>query len=344
MGFSSPYHFSSSQTRLIWLERLTALFALVLLWCSWPLWWGGTSFPMIPLLPGLSSIPLWIDRALLIGLILALAGWILLPASYSHRRIFNFAIPLLFLLLAILDQHRIQTWSYQFSLMGILLGCRQQGVPSNSEQIGYSADRALKLLQILIASIYIYSALSKLDLHFISGGGFFLSEGLMQALGIDTTLWSDEKRKIVTSLLPLYELTVGITLLFKRFRRIALVGSILLHLALLLTLGPWGLHHSDGVLIWNLYFIVQNLVLFSFSLPAISMDATEAAIEPSSNSVAFSPRKSLGYLTFVFAIAPSLGGVGVLRSLDWLGSVHLATGTISHTGRDIRRRTHPRGN
>jgi hypothetical protein len=35
-----------------------------------------------------------------------------------------------------------------------------------------------------------------------------------------------------------------------------------MHVILLLTLGPWGLGHKPGVLIWNLYFIAQNVLLF----------------------------------------------------------------------------------
>jgi hypothetical protein len=35
-----------------------------------------------------------------------------------------------------------------------------------------------------------------------------------------------------------------------------------MHVGLLLILGPWGLDHKPGVLIWNVYFIFQNVLLF----------------------------------------------------------------------------------
>src|SRR5207244_3954765 len=39
-------------------------------------------------------------------------------------------------------------------------------------------------------------------------------------------------------------------------------GAVLLHLLLLVILGPWGLNHKLGVLVWNAYFIWQDLILF----------------------------------------------------------------------------------
>ena len=40
------------------------------------------------------------------------------------------------------------------------------------------------------------------------------------------------------------------------------MSAIGLHVALLLILGPWGLDHRPGVLIWNLFFVFQALFLF----------------------------------------------------------------------------------
>ena len=34
-----------------------------------------------------------------------------------------------------------------------------------------------------------------------------------------------------------------------------------MHLVLILAVGPWGLNHNAGVLVWNGFFIVQNVVL-----------------------------------------------------------------------------------
>jgi hypothetical protein len=52
-------------------------------------------------------------------------------------------------------------------------------------------------------------------------------------------------------------------LLVPRTRRIAKFAAIGLHLLLLLILGPWGLSHQPGVLVWNLFFIAQAWMLFA---------------------------------------------------------------------------------
>jgi hypothetical protein len=69
---------------------------------------------------------------------------------------------------------------------------------------------------------------------------------------------------------PAAELAVALGLCFARTRTVALVGAITLHLLLLVILGPVGLGHKPGVLVWNVYFIVQDVLLFGGlrSLPA----------------------------------------------------------------------------
>ena len=66
---------------------------------------------------------------------------------------------------------------------------------------------------------------------------------------------------IATALLPVGELLVGVALLFLRSRVYGLAASLVMHLLLIVAVGPWGLDHEAGVLLWNGYFIVQNVIL-----------------------------------------------------------------------------------
>ncbi|QDU82174.1 hypothetical protein Pla110_39290 [Polystyrenella longa] len=309
----------STLPRLVLLERLMALFTLLLIGLTWPLWWGGNDFPMIPLLPGFSSAPLGIDRGVLGLLLISLCGFLVLPGHLRVRNQLHYVIPLLLFLLVILDQHRIQTWSYQFGFMYLLMGCGNRATDDLSTESvknsGLTPERTFKLLQVFVASIYIYSALSKLTRHFITGGGFFLSRGLLEQLGIDTTILSLGQLTFITTLLPLFELLVGFCLLFRGLRRFALSGSILLHAALILTLGPWGLNHSAGVLIWNLFFIVQNLVLFGFPRPEPETASLPEAPNPEkpalTSRVVADRKKQLGYALFLLVILmPAWGSRG----------------------------------
>ncbi len=52
-------------------------------------------------------------------------------------------------------------------------------------------------------------------------------------------------------------------MLWPRTRRVGLWAAVASHLLLLFILGPWGLGHKPPVLLWNCYFIVQDVLLFA---------------------------------------------------------------------------------
>ncbi len=65
-------------------------------------------------------------------------------------------------------------------------------------------------------------------------------------------------------LLPAYELTMALGLLLLSTRGFAIVGLMIMHLILLLILGPFGLQHQPGVLIWNMFLLGQLPFLFGW--------------------------------------------------------------------------------
>lgn len=259
---ASPIQPNVMLARSVWLQRVMAFFALILMGVTWRLWLGQSEFPRIPLIPVLPPLnPMLISGV--IGLILL--DLLLSPTSSNRRGRELFFLSVLFGLTFLLNQHSLQTWAYQFGVMALLWASAKPML-------------ALKLIRLFVISIYIYSALSKLDLHFVGGGGAFLLEGLLEGTGINTERWPDWLTFGAIAAMPIFELLVGIGLLIPSWRKAALVGSILVHLSLLKTLGPWGLNHSWGVLTWNVYFIVQNLLLFS-KLPEESSDKPNRGIE-----------------------------------------------------------------
>jgi len=108
-----------------------------------------------------------------------------------------------------------------------------------------------------------YSALSKLDVSFISGEGQQILSGLLHSIGLSITGWPGPVRRIVTAGMPVGELLVAVGLCLRKTRRTGLVAAVAMHAILFLALGPWGLHHKPGVLIWNVYFAMQDLLLFA---------------------------------------------------------------------------------
>jgi hypothetical protein len=129
----------------------------------------------------------------------------------------------------------------------------------------------------LIVSIYLYSGISKLDYEFIHGIG-------QQMLGAALMLFGQQVEQVAPSLriaivmsLPVAEIAVSIALLFRESRRIAAIGAMFMHLALILILGPLGLRHGPSVLIWNAQFVVTVYLLFL--KPSSSDTGTAPAVD-----------------------------------------------------------------
>jgi hypothetical protein len=231
------------------LRRLVALFAAVLIVAMWRLWTPQVEFPQVPFLEGLCRVPVWCDWLALSGIAI---GLLLSMVGGDARKLPRAGLALFTACLAasiLLDQHRLQPWAYQFLIAGAVLSLTPTAY-------------GLRLLRLLVVSIYIWSAVSKIDAAFLESHGQLLLHGLLRSTGIDAELWSDTARRSAAATFPVGELCVALLLAVRRTRPWGLAASIVMHALLLWTLGPWGLGHKPGVLIWNVCFIVQNVLLF----------------------------------------------------------------------------------
>jgi hypothetical protein len=242
---------SAETRRATWLRRWWAGAALALFAATWKLWTPQTEFPQVPLFGWAGSLPLACDRIALgvwLGSLASSAWW-----PDSRRSWIMVAASLLMLM--VLDQHRLQPWAWQLFLMAIVwLAARSDESP----------ERTARLLRVLTISIYFWSAVSKVDSEFFVSHGPTLVVALFGAVGIDVTQWPAFRGWFAVCL-PLGELLVAIGLCWRRTRRCGLIAAIGLHVGLLLALGPLGLGHRPGVLIWNVAFIGHVWLLFGTS-------------------------------------------------------------------------------
>lgn len=250
------------------LDRLLACGYLTLLAATWRLWIPQDLFPQVPLVSWFIRAPRPMEWGLLLLLIIALGGMLFIK-PIKPRRLATLIVGLSTIGLVCFDQHRLQPWVWQFLILTVVLIFAQDG----------PAD---ELWRWVVIGIYGWSAWSKIDYGFCLQHGPFLLDGLFKAIRLTTLTqnWTATTWAIVAGAIPIFELLVAIGLAMTRTRRIALVGSFIMHVGLLLALGPLGHNHRPGVLLWNLFFLVQNWLLFRGNSMTAAAQVAGPSLQP----------------------------------------------------------------
>ena len=209
-----------------------------------------------------------------------------------------------------LSQQRLQPWMYHLLLLTPILAI-DAGRPPTIRSVGWRADWSPQtLIRVLTASIYLWSAWSKLDVSFARDHGSDVVDALAGSVGLSTRFWSPETRANVAVMLPISELLVGVAILIPRVARKALWLSLAMHGALLLAVGPWGMNHSWGVILWNLFFIGQNTVL------ALSINRRRAVLSQPDGDDAIEPLRPVSRIrVFATVVTVTACLAPVLRSV-----------------------------
>jgi hypothetical protein len=246
-------------------RRSLGLFGLLLVAATWRLWTPQTVFPQVPAFGAAGPWPGWIQWLGLAGMLAGLSGALVAAAGrWATASLVLFAASTAGMIA--LDQMRLQPWAYQYVLMALVLAV--------AEPRG-----AVGLLRLLLVGFYFHSALTKLDYAFLHTLGQQFLASLLGLGGLSVESWSEPARLAAAAVFPVGELLVAVALFFARSRRIGLAGAVVLHLVLLVILGPWGLDHQPGVLVWNVAFIVQDVLLFWF------VSSRETTAEPAAQTV-----------------------------------------------------------
>ena len=256
------------------LRRWWAIAGLALFGATWRLWTSQTEFPQVPLFGWASALPSFLD-GLVFGVLLAslaFAAW-----KPDSRRIWM-TLTVTLSALIVLDQHRLQPWAWQLLLLAFWWGTANVGqvfnlpVKPRDWQVENLPHVALTI------SIYFWSAVSKLDAEFFVSHGPTLVEALLGAIHIDATAIPVRMKWWLATMLPLGELLVAVGLCWPRTRRAALIGATGLHVGLLLALGPLGLGHRPGVLLWNVAFLGHDWLLFGRQCKGVRMTMRRSSL------------------------------------------------------------------
>lgn len=237
----------TQRLQLIKLTVLVGLFASILL--SYNLWGGSRWFPKTTFSENYSGVPAPYDYVHLGVLI------ILIFFSFSTQK----KLPTIFLIifsvyLCFDDQNRLQPWFYNYILILFILLFYKHRVdePNNYNTVFIS-------LQILVALIYIFSGIQKMN-------SAFVPETFKWMISSFDSVLSTRQLNIATKFgyaVPYFELSMGILLLVKPLRFIILPLIIAMHILILIMLGPLGKDYNTVVWPWNIIMIILVLLLFA---------------------------------------------------------------------------------
>jgi uncharacterized membrane protein YphA (DoxX/SURF4 family) len=209
------------------------------------LWVSARFYPLVPAVPHLPPIPHPLGYICYLALILLLFA----AAFVARPRVYLFSFVAFIAIYSLWDQTRWQPWAYQYWLMLLALGCYSW---KPDDAIGQRD--ALNICRLIIGVTYFYSGLQKMNSRFVSEGFPWVLNTLhIHVPDLGYLGW------VAASI----EVSIGLCLLTRRFRKIGMINGIIMHTFILFSFGPWGRDWNSVVWPWNIIMIALIVLLFS---------------------------------------------------------------------------------
>ncbi|MDF2448390.1 MAG: hypothetical protein K0R26_894 [Bacteroidota bacterium] len=235
--------------RLQLIKLITLIGLLVSVLCCHHLWAGHRYFPKASILEDFAGVPAPWDYLHLVVLVL-----LIILSSLTQKRLPSILLILFSVYLCLEDQNRLQPWFFNYIIiLFVLLFYRYRVDESNNYTTVFIS------LQVLVSLIYIFSGIQKMNESFVP------DTFLWMVSSFDTVL-SERQLQLATRfgyIVPYFEMSVGILLLVKPLRFIIVPLVIIMHVLILVMLGPMGRNHNMVVWPWNMVMIALVLLLFA---------------------------------------------------------------------------------
>ncbi|MBW3570560.1 MAG: HTTM domain-containing protein [Gemmatimonadetes bacterium] len=222
---------------------------------SMPLWLTRRDYPHVPVIEGLPQPPAPLDAILLAAIAVAVVGVAVLP----RPRHFLQAVLVIGAVWALLDQNRWQPYFawYLVGMLCLLLGERSAGTTEKTAPAWHMAP-----LQLMTCCMYTWSGVHKFNHRYLSTDFILTAKPLLGWLGTSAASLPPRGIAALAVASALLELGFGVLLAFPRFRRVGVVGLTLMHLFILLMIGPLGTGWNRVVWPWNVAAIAALWLLF----------------------------------------------------------------------------------
>lgn len=208
---------------------------LVGIFFSFELW-----FPLertFPRAPFVFESPIWFERILNAILIISLIS----AMFFQKEKLFLITTIFSLGLLIFFDQNRLQPWVYQYFLIFTVIILAEK-----------DEEKSLGLIQVLLAALYFWSGLQKLNFT-------FLHETLPKLFG---NIFPEINLPFVFIgiLIALIEIFTGIGLVFQKTRKFAVFSAIMTHTTILILL--IAVNYNQIVWVWNFTLILSVFTAF----------------------------------------------------------------------------------
>lgn len=243
-------------------ERYVRYFRAALALCflsslalSMPLWLTARDYPLVPIADGLPQPPPPLDAVLFAVMAAALAGAALVRRP---RRLLQ-AVLVIGGVWAVLDQNRWQPYLawYLVGAWCLLIGER----PGDGKAKPASAWH-LAPLQLMTCCMYAWSGLHKLNHRYLTTDFILTARPLLGWLHVDPASIPPPVVAALAVGSGLLEAGFAVLLAIPRRRRIGVVGLTLMHLFILLMIGPLGSGWNRVVWPWNVASVAALWLLF----------------------------------------------------------------------------------
>jgi hypothetical protein len=227
----------SERLRIKWTQRTILLFLFAGILLSYKLWISERYFPLSPVVDWL-MVPPPLDK-ILISLFLVL---IIINLFHQSKSLTALILMVLILLVAF-DQMRLQPWIYIYFLFMLPL------VFNKDDRV------TLNTIRLMIPGIYVWSGIHKMNNYFVEYVKGLLEEVIMvegNVLFVEPFI----------QLIPFFEVALGLALLFPRFRQSGVWAAAVLHIGILLLVGPTGANMNSVIWPWNVAMIIIVTLVF----------------------------------------------------------------------------------
>lgn len=262
-------------TRTMLIPTIIVVFECVLVAVTFRLWNGDAEFPAVPLIGGPFRDHL--RFTFVQGLLVACAGF-LLAAIREWRigqrdatsedsscgrfsgfvRLSALGIVVTGSLCVIANQHCLQAWHWL--LMVVMLMVAVAG-----------KDSFIPSMTIVLGSVYVCSGLSRISLSEQPNATEMIVQSLLGFVLPQNMAGDLRWIRLAAMVATAGEILTGLFLCSAKTRKIGIVLAIGMHLALMLALGPLGLRHHWGVIVWNACFVCVLPLLWMDAMPAFRL-------------------------------------------------------------------------